>query len=108
MTINEIIKTLNCTTIYESKEIENKNFSHFIASDLMSDVLVIENDIDLLITSLASSQAIRTADIVCAKAVLIVNDKPISEDMQSMAKDLNIFLLKTKLPTFEVCKKLKA
>lgn len=103
MTIRDIEKVLACEVIYlRNNEMADKMRS-IIACDLMSDVLLIDKEVDVLITSLATTQALRTANIVSAKAVVIVNGKPISPDMTLAAQELDISLLKTKFSTFEAC-----
>ncbi len=98
-----LIKELDCEILYRRKEGGTKDLRSFIASDLMSDVLLVDNEIDILITSLSTAQAIRTADIVSAIGVVIVNGKPVSADMKAAAKEFDITLLRTKLSTFEAC-----
>jgi hypothetical protein len=69
----------------------------------MSDVLVSLEPGCLLATSLATEQAIRTADVVNAAAVLLVNDKLPSAGMKTLAMECSIPLLATPLPLFEAC-----
>ncbi len=102
MTITDIITLLECKT-YNEVTLEPNTINGIIASDLMSDALVVDSDIDMLVTSLATAQALRTADIIGAKSVLVVNGKLISDDMVEMAKELNVLLLGTALDTFSAC-----
>lgn len=94
---------LNCKIVYKNENFETREANKIVASDLMSDVLVVDEEIDILVTSLATYQALRTADIVGAGCVIIVNGKETMKDMEEMAKELSITLLQTELPTFEVC-----
>lgn len=103
MKIQDAAKKLSCKTIFESADFSTREVKKIIASDLMSDVLVVDEEIDILVTSLATYQALRTADIVCAGCVVIVNGKAIMNDMEEMAKELDITLLQTELSTFEAC-----
>lgn len=103
MLISDVVSALQCTRYYDGSDFEHITISHVCASDLMSDVLAVEDDHLLLVTSLASDQALRTADIVDAKAVLIVNGKPVHQKMISLAKEFEIPLLGTPLPKFEAC-----
>ena len=48
---------------------------HVVAADLMSDVLTMDLERPLLLTSLATEQALRTAHVVGAVAVLVANSK---------------------------------
>ena len=52
-----------------------KKIKHIVASDLMSEVLVAEEENLLLITALNTEQTIRTAHIVDALGILLVNGK---------------------------------
>lgn len=108
MKVKDIIELLNCEVITPCAENLEREVNKFVASDLMSDVLIIDDDIDVLVTSLSTVQALRTSDIVCACCVVIVNNKPIMADMNDMAMDLDLTLLRTKLTTFEACSKISA
>lgn len=103
MKVKDAAEILNCKIIHQNENFATRDAKKIIASDLMSDVLVVDEEIDILITSLATYQALRTADIVSAGCVIIVNGKEIMKDMEEMAKELSITLLQTELPTFEVC-----
>jgi predicted transcriptional regulator len=103
MTIHDIEQTLTCEVLYPRKNDTEEKLRSIIACDLMSDVLIIDQEVDLLITSLSTTQALRAANIVSAKAVVIVNGKPISPDMILAAQEFDIALLRTKCSTFETC-----
>lgn len=103
MKIQDAAKILNCNIIHQNKNFATRDANKIVASDLMSDVLVVDEEIDILVTSLATYQALRTADVVSAGCVIIVNGKEIMKDMEEMAKELEITLLQTELSTFEVC-----
>lgn len=77
-----------------------------VANDLMSDVLLYDADDILLLTSLASDQAIRTAHIVGAMGVVVHNAKPLSQTMLDVANDLGIPLVSSPLPKYESCVRL--
>jgi len=74
-----------------------------VASDLMSDVLVVTREDFLLVTSLASDQMIRTADLVGAAGVVLVNGKKPPASALKLAGDLGIALIVTPLPKYEAC-----
>jgi len=80
-----------------------KNVRHVVASDLMSDVLMVDEEDMLLLTSLASDQVLRTAQIVGAIGVIIVNGKPLPSSMVNVANDLRMTLAICKTPKFEAC-----
>ena len=77
-----------------------------VANDLMSDVLLVDADDILLLTSLASDQAIRTAHIVGAMGVVVHNAKPLSETMLKVADDLHIPLVSSPLSKYDACVKM--
>ena len=103
MTVQTLIENLPASIVYlpaRSAEIE---FTEVIAGDLMSDILVSQKHDYLLVTGLGTEQAIRTADVSGAVAVLLVNEKLPSVKMKELAEDCDIPLLATALPMFEAC-----
>jgi predicted transcriptional regulator len=81
-------------------------FHDVVVSDLMSDVLVTEHDDFLLVTSLASEQVVRTADIVDARAILLANGKHPQPALKQLAESQQIPLLTSSLSTFDICRAL--
>lgn len=84
-------------------EDEHHIIENFIATDLMSDVLVTEEENIGIITSLTTEQVIRTADIVAASLIILTNDKEPQPGLVTLAKECEIPVLSTPLPTFEAC-----
>lgn len=80
-----------------------KEVRHVVASDLMSDVLLVDVDDMLLLTSLASDQVLRTAQIVGAVAVIVVNGKSLPSTMKQVAMDLGMTLVVAKQSKFDAC-----
>lgn len=78
-----------------------------VSSGLMSDVLTTEEEEILLVSSLTSPQVARTADMVGANAILIGCGKPVSDDTLKLAKSLDLTVIRTNLPVFEACCKMK-
>ena len=74
-----------------------------VASDLMSDVLVVDEDDMLLLTSLVSDQVLRTAQVVGAVGVVVVNGKALPPSMVAVAHGLGVSLLSTRLSKYEAC-----
>lgn len=79
----------------------NEHFGQVLVCDLMSDVLTVDHEDFLLITSLTSDQVARTADIVGAVGVVLVNGKSPQPGLRTLAEDLDMPVLGTKLPCFE-------
>ncbi|GAB1482546.1 DRTGG domain-containing protein [Treponema sp.] len=103
MTFLEIIEQLPAHLVNRSSDFPGRPLRHVIASDLMSDVLVVDFEDVIIVTSLASEQTVRTADIVGARAILLVNDKTPQLSMKSLAEQQDITVLSTPLSMFEAC-----
>lgn len=103
MTLQTLIENLPASIVYLPPDAAGIEFSDVIAGDLMSDILVSQKHDYLLVTGLATEQAIRTADVSGAAAVLLVNEKLPSVKMKELAEDCGIPLLATALPLFEAC-----
>ncbi len=103
LTLQDIVDNIPINVCYGSDGWKNIEIKKIVAGDLMSDILVSTDADNILITSLATEQAVRTADIVCAAAVLLVNDKLPTQAMKELAQDSNITLLCTPFPMYEAC-----
>ena len=73
------------------------------ASDLMSDVLTLNDSGVLLLTGLANLQAIRTAEIAELSAIVFVRGKRPDQAVIDLAEQKRIPLLTTRLPMYESC-----
>jgi len=100
---NDIVETLNARVITKSSSFDTCGAESVIVSDLMSDVLMMEKPVPLLVTSLSSDQAIRTASMVDAAGVVIAQNKPLPEKIAKLAEELDITLLHSPLAKFEAC-----
>jgi hypothetical protein len=105
MTIDDVARVLDGKVLYK-EEGEDRHVGHVVASDLMSDVLLVDSSEILLVTSLASDQAVRTAQIVGAMGVVVHNGKPLPASMKDVAVRLGISLVSSPLPKYESCIKL--
>ena len=81
----------------------DRHIRKIVASDLMSDVLVVDEDDLLLLTSLVSDQVLRTAQVVGAVGVVVVNGKQLPPSMVAVAHNLGVSLLSTRLSKFDAC-----
>lgn len=87
--IAEIINgKIICGASYADHEVDQA-----FASDLMSDVLTIEQENVLLITGLTNLQAIRTAEMADIKVVLFVRNKQVNEDIITLADENGMVLI---------------
>lgn len=106
MTIKKVAEVLDGSVVVGADD--PREVGAVVASDLMSDVLLFDNDDMLLLTSLASEQSIRTANIVGAMGVVVHNGKPLPEAMCKVAETLGIPLVSCKLAKYESCVRLHA
>ena len=102
MTFTEIVREIGGELMVNPGGAENQ-VRHVVASDLMSDVLIVDEDDMLLVTSLASDQVLRTAQIVGAAGVIIMNGKPLPSTMTRVAHDLKLPLATCSLPKYDGC-----
>lgn len=101
MKLADIIKTLDGTQLAGGES--DRSVGAVVANDLMSDVLLNDSEDMLLLTSLASDQAIRTANIVGAMCVVVHNAKPVPQTMCQVADTLGIPLVSSPLSKYESC-----
>jgi hypothetical protein len=103
MTLEDISAKLSCTEYAQNNAFADGKITHIVASDLMSEVLVAEEENLLLITALNTEQTIRTAHIVDALGVLLVSGKKPQPGMIRLAAEFELSLIATKLPMFKSC-----
>ena len=92
MTPDDIIKLLDATCICGARKLHDP-IQHAFAADLMSDVLRLNTEGLLLITA-------EMADI---PFILFVRDKQITAEMQQLAEENEILLLRCRQSMFRVC-----
>ena len=102
MLVKQVAELLDATFLVEGDEIEAQ-VETVVASDLMSDVLVVDKDNILLMTALASDQSVRTAHVIGAVGVVIVGGKPLPESTAVLAKKLGVSLAISPLDQFDAC-----
>ena len=105
MTISDAVKILEGSLV-AGDAMSDREVGLPVASDLMSDVLLVDADDILLLTSLASDQAIRTAHIVGAMGVVVHDSKPLPSTMIEVARQLKIPLVSAPLSKYESCVRL--
>jgi predicted transcriptional regulator len=99
MKIKEIVESLNAKLVCGEDLLETE-IKYCFASDLMSDVLTLENTNILLITGLANIQTIRTAEMADILAILFVRKKKASKEMLELAAENNLVLMETAYSMF--------
>lgn len=103
MTIRDIVENLPAHVVYGPPGFIEHTVHRVIAGDLMSDMLLSVEGDALMVTSLATEQTVRSADLICAPAILLVNDKLPTLEMKKLAETCGITLLATPMPMFESC-----
>ena len=99
-TIQNLIETLQAKQYSGNSDVVLPEFA--FGSDLMSDVLTLE-DSPLLVTGLANTQSIRTAEMADIEIVLIARGKEVTNEMVELAKENDIVLLSSPFSLFKVC-----
>ncbi len=74
---------------------------HACSSDLMSDVLMFVKPSMLLVTGLTNPQAVRTADMAEAPAILFVRGKYPPENTIALAREMGIALMLSPYTMFD-------
>ena len=106
MDLIRVADTLEAELVCAPAGWEKINIETVFASDLMSDVLMSDLEDMVLITSLSTEQAIRSAGIVGADVIVIANDKTVTDGMIELAKDQDVALFCTRFPKYETCVRL--
>jgi hypothetical protein len=107
MTVEKLVKELEGELLVRG-EGADRRVRRVVASDLMSDVLLVDDEDILLLTSLASDQVLRTAQIVSALGVVVVNGKTLPSTMLEVARTLGVSLATTRLDKFGSCVRVHA
>lgn len=100
MKISELIGVIQgeliCGDVASGQEI-----STAFASDLMSDVLTIQVDNVLLLTGLANSQALRTAEMSNINCIIFVRNKKVNSEMIELAIENGMVLISSPYSMFK-------
>jgi predicted transcriptional regulator len=99
MKIREIQTLANGRVVCGTERLDTEVGFAF-ASDLMSDVLTLMNDGVLLITGLANTQTIRTAEMADISHILFVRNKKVTDEMIKLAKENGMVLIETAYSMF--------
>ncbi|MEG0829270.1 MAG: [Fe-Fe] hydrogenase large subunit C-terminal domain-containing protein [Anaerovoracaceae bacterium] len=106
MRLNELNRLINGTLVYKTEEVLARDYSHAIASDLMSNVMLEVVDDSVLITSLVNPQVIRASEMMNITCIVLTCGKTVTDLMVELAKTRHIALIQTNLTTFTACGKL--
>lgn len=100
MTLDTLAKTINAKLITQPQQ-KDTVIEYAFASDLMSDVLTIDDHSPMLITGLSNMQTIRTAEMADINVVVLARNKKASAEMISLAHENEIALLETPYSVFK-------
>jgi predicted transcriptional regulator len=78
------------------------NIERAFSSDLMSDVLTLDDHHIILITGLSNVQLIRTVEMADVPVVLLCRNKNANQEMIKLANEIGIILLETPYSIFRV------
>jgi len=101
MTFDQVLEAVSGEPVHRSSRWVTQDVRHVVTCDLMSDVLVTDHDQILLVTSLPSDQVARTADMVGACGVVLVNGKPPQPSLVDLCGQLDLALIRSPLGSFE-------
>jgi predicted transcriptional regulator len=99
MTLKNVKNLLNAQLVCGADLLDD-NLEIAFASDLMSDVLTVQNKNFLLITGLCNIQTIRTAEMADLNYLLLCRGKHASEDMVELAIENEMIILETEFSMF--------
>ncbi|WP_448536304.1 hypothetical protein [Pseudothermotoga sp.] len=108
MKLAEILAELKAKVLTNAHKVDQMQFEHAAASDLMSEVLAIAKPDVVLITGLCTPQVVRTAEVVGIPAVIVVRRESLPSETVEMAETAGIVLAATKMSMFEACGRLYA
>lgn len=105
MTVRRISEILEAKVVTGQDQFDLE-VSSACGADLMSDVMAFVKEKVVLLTGLANPQAIRTADLLDIRVVVLVRGKYPTEDIVTMSKEKGMVLLSTKYSMFLACGRL--
>lgn len=99
MKISEIIALTEARVVAGSPE-KMISIERAFSSDLMSDVLTLDDHHIILITGLANVQLIRTVEMADVPVVLLCRNKNATPEMIDLANEIGIVLIETSFSIF--------
>jgi anti-sigma regulatory factor (Ser/Thr protein kinase) len=107
MKIKTIKDTLEASLI-NGADMLNKSIEHIYASDLMSDVLAFGKPDSILLTGLATQQAVISAHMAEFKGVVFIRGKKPNDGSHDFAKNHQLVLLSTDFDMYDACVKINS
>ena len=100
MTLRNIAELLNAKVVCGESRMEEE-FRFAFASDLMSDVLTLEEHNPIILTGLCNIQTIRTCEMGNLGAIIFVRKKKPSPEMIELAEDNDMVLMECEYSMFK-------
>lgn len=92
LTLREVVQVLDARVLTGEEHLDS--VAHCAcSSDLMSDVLAFVHEKALLLTGLANTQVIRTAEMLDLSCIIFVRGKQPPEEVLELARELDVTLL---------------
>lgn len=95
-------------SVIEGQEKLDTVVEHIYASDLMSDVLAFGKPNSILLTGLATQQAVISAHMAEFKGVVFIRGKRPKDGAEKFAQDNSLILLSTELDMYDACVKINS
>jgi predicted transcriptional regulator len=105
MTVGRIAQILDATVAVGEDQMGLEVLAA-CGADLMSDVMAFVKEKVVLLTGLVNPQAIRTADLLDIRVVVLVRGKTPTADIVAMARENGMVLLSTRYSMFLACGRL--
>jgi anti-sigma regulatory factor (Ser/Thr protein kinase) len=102
------IKDALDAVIIEADDTLEGTVEHIYASDLMSDVLAFGKPNSILLTGLATRQAVISAHMAEFKGVVFIRGKTPKDGSDHFARDHHLVLLSTQLDMYDACLRIEA
>jgi len=99
----KMIKEALGASVIEGEDDLDTKVEHVYASDLMSDVLAFGRPNSILLTGLATQQAVISAHMAEFKGVVFVRGKKPKDGSEEFARDNHMVLLSTNMDMYDAC-----
>lgn len=102
MKLSEIAKLLNARVVCGQERL-NEEQDIVFASDLMSEVLTLDDYFPMIVTGLCTMQTIRTCEMGNLDIIVFVRKKKPTPEMIELAEDNGMVLLECDYSMFKAC-----
>ncbi|MBE6336438.1 MAG: hypothetical protein E7066_07185 [Lentimicrobiaceae bacterium] len=102
MILKDIAKLLNAKVICGESRLD-EDYNSVFASDLMSDILTLEEYNPLIVTGLCTIQTIRTCEMGNLSVIIFVRKKKASPEIIELAEDNDMVLMECDYSMFKAC-----